>query len=136
MAIGIRDERIFFWERIWIRILILNLKFFESECYSNIQTFLEIWIFFQISNNIRIWKISDLRLIFGFGFVPKKRFVHLYYLFFYSCGSRIPTGWPGFLVLKQGTVNWLFLGVFLMFLACLDHKWWAQFHLGILGPQE
>ena len=20
-----------------------------------------------------------------------------------------------------------------MFLACLDHKWWAQFHLGILG---
>ena len=25
------------------------------------------------------------------------------------------------------------LGVSLMFLACLDHKWWAQFHLGILG---
>ena len=40
------------------------------------------------------------------------------------------------LVLKQGAVNQLFLGVFLMFLACLDHKWWAQFHLGILGPQE
>ena len=47
-----------------------------------------------------------------------------------------PTGWQGCLVLKQGTVNWLFLGVFLMFLACLDHKWWAQFHSGILGPKE
>ena len=46
------------------------------------------------------------------------------------------TGWPGWLVLRQGAVNQLFLGVFLMFLACLDHKWWAQFHLGILGPQE
>ena len=40
------------------------------------------------------------------------------------------------LVLKQGAVNQLFLGVFLMFLACLDHARWAQFHLGILGPQE
>ena len=47
-----------------------------------------------------------------------------------------PTGWPGCLVLKQGAVNQLFLEVFLMFLACLDHKWWAEFHLGILGPQE
>ena len=46
------------------------------------------------------------------------------------------TGWPGCLVLKQGTVNWLFLGVFLMFLSCLDHARWAKFHLGILGPQE
>ena len=46
------------------------------------------------------------------------------------------TGWPGCLVLKQGSVYQLFLGVSLMFLACLDHKWWAQFHLGILGPQE
>ena len=27
-------------------------------------------------------------------------------------------------------------GVFLMFLACLDHARWAEFHLGILGPQE
>ena len=43
------------------------------------------------------------------------------------------TGWPGWFVLRQGAVNQLFLGVFLMFLACLDHKWWAQFHLGILG---
>ena len=47
-----------------------------------------------------------------------------------------PTGWPGCLVLKQGAVNQLFLGVFLIFLACLDHSRWAQFHLGILGPQE
>ena len=46
------------------------------------------------------------------------------------------TGWPGCLVLKQGAVNQLFLGVFLMFLACLDHARWAEFHLGILGPQE
>ena len=43
------------------------------------------------------------------------------------------TGWPGCLFLKQGAVNQLFLEVSLMFLACLDHKWWAQFHLGILG---
>ena len=49
---------------------------------------------------------------------------------------HLSTGWPGCLVLKQGAVNQLFLGVFLMFLACLDHAWWAQFHLGILGPQE
>ena len=48
----------------------------------------------------------------------------------------ISTGWPGCLVLKQGAVNQLFLGVFLMFLACLDHARWAKFHLGILGPQE
>ena len=46
------------------------------------------------------------------------------------------TGWPGCLVLKQGAVNQLILGVFLMFLACLDHARWAKFHLGILGPQE
>ena len=46
------------------------------------------------------------------------------------------TGWPGCLVLKQGAVDQLFLGVFLMFLACLDHARWAKFHLGILGPQE
>ena len=46
------------------------------------------------------------------------------------------TGWPGYLVLKQGTINWLFMGVFLMFLSCLDHARWAKFHLGILGPQE
>ena len=42
------------------------------------------------------------------------------------------TGWPGCLVLKQGAVNQLFLEVFLMFLACMDHKSWAEFHLGIL----
>ena len=46
------------------------------------------------------------------------------------------TGCPVYLVLKQGAVNQLFLEVFLMFLACLDHARWAQFHLGILGPQE
>ena len=46
------------------------------------------------------------------------------------------TGWPGCLVLKQGAVNQLFLRVFMMFLACLDHAWWAKFHLGILGPQK
>ena len=46
------------------------------------------------------------------------------------------TGWPGCLVLKQGSVYQLFLGVFLMFLACSDHARWAKFHLGILGPQE
>ena len=46
------------------------------------------------------------------------------------------TGWPGCLVLRQGAVNQLFFGVFLMFLACLDHARWAQFHSGILGPQE
>ena len=54
----------------------------------------------------------------------------------YASETRQTTGWPGCLVLKQGAVNQLFLGVFLMFLACLDHAWWAQFHLGILGPQE
>ena len=48
----------------------------------------------------------------------------------------LSTGCPVCLVLKQGAVNQIFLEVFLMFLACLDHKWWAQFHLGILGPQE
>ena len=47
-------------------------------------------------------------------------------------GKSVTTGGSGCLVLKQGSVNQLFLGVFLMFLACLDHKWWAQFHLGIL----
>ena len=52
-----------------------------------------------------------------------------------SC-NKVSTGCPVCLVLKQGAVNQLFLEVFLMFLACLDHKWWAQFHLGILGPQE
>ena len=46
------------------------------------------------------------------------------------------TGCPVCLVLKQGAVNQLFLEVFLIFLACLDHARWAQFHLGILGPQE
>ena len=46
------------------------------------------------------------------------------------------SGCPVCLVLKQGAVNQIFLEVFLMFLACLDHEWWAQFHLGILGPQE
>ena len=50
--------------------------------------------------------------------------------------SKLTTGCPVCLVLKQGAVNQLFLEVSLMFLACLDHKWWAQFHLGILGPQE
>ena len=39
----------------------------------------------------------------------------------------------GLSVLKQWAVNQLFLEISLMFLACLDHKWWAQFHLGILG---
>ena len=48
----------------------------------------------------------------------------------------VSTGWPGCLVLKQGAVNQLFLGVFLMFLACLNHARWAEFHLGILGSQE
>ena len=52
------------------------------------------------------------------------------------CVATVCTGWPGCLVLRQGAVNQLFFGVFLMFLACLDHAWWAQFHLGILGPQE
>ena len=58
---------------------------------------------------------------------------------YFSFGRGMPvlsTGCPVCLVLKQGAVNQLFLEVFLMFLACLDHKWWAQFHLGILGPQE
>ena len=50
--------------------------------------------------------------------------------------TQLSTGWPGCLVLKQGAVNQLFLGVFLMFLACLDHARWAKFHLGILGLQE
>ena len=44
------------------------------------------------------------------------------------------TGWPVCNDLKQGSVNQVFWGVFLMFWACLDHKWWAKFHLGILGP--
>ena len=46
------------------------------------------------------------------------------------------TGCPVCLVLKQGAVTQLFFEVFLMFLACLDHARWAEFHLGILGPQE
>ena len=46
------------------------------------------------------------------------------------------TGCPVCLVLRQGAVNQLFLEVSLMFLACLDHARWAEFHLGILGPQE
>ena len=46
------------------------------------------------------------------------------------------TGCPVCLVLKQKTLNQLFLEVSLMFLACLDHARWAEFHLGILGPQE
>ena len=50
--------------------------------------------------------------------------------------TYLSTGCPVCLVLKQGAVNQLFLGVFLIFLACLDHSRWAQFHLGILGPQE
>ena len=50
--------------------------------------------------------------------------------------GNMSTGWPGCLVLEQGAVNQLFLGVFLMFLGCLDHARWAKFHLGILGPQE
>ena len=37
---------------------------------------------------------------------------------------------------EAGSVYQLFLGFFLMFLACLDHARWAKFHLGILGPQE
>ena len=49
---------------------------------------------------------------------------------------RISTGCPVCLVLKQGAVNQLFFEVFLMFLACLDYASWAQFHLGILEPQE
>ena len=53
-----------------------------------------------------------------------------------SSRNDLSTGWPGCLVLRQGAVNQLFLGVFLMFLACLDHARWAQFHSGILGPQE
>ena len=38
-----------------------------------------IRIFLKISNNIRIriQKFSYIRIIFGFGFVPKKRFDHL-----------------------------------------------------------
>ena len=36
---------------------------------------------FKISNNIRIRirKFSDLQIIFGFGFVKKKRFDHLWF---------------------------------------------------------
>ena len=47
--------------------------------------------------------------------------------------TKESTGCPVCLVLKQGAVNELFLEVFLMFLACLDHARWAKFHLGILG---
>ena len=35
-------------------------------------------------------------------------------------------------VATQGAVTQLFFKVFLMFLACLDHARWAEFHLGIL----
>ena len=58
--------------------------------------------------------------------------------FFGPCmvGAISFTGCPVCLVLRQGAVNQLFLEVFLMFLACLDHAWWAKFHLGILGPQK
>ena len=54
------------------------------------------------------------------------------------CGvySVLSTGCPVCLVLEQGAVNQLFFEVFLMFLACLGHARWAEFHLGILGPQE
>ena len=57
-------------------------------------------------------------------------------LLLHRCPNFTSTGWPGCLVLKQGSVYQLFLGVFLMFIACLDHATWAKFHLGILGPQE
>ena len=72
-----KDERIFFWERIRIQILIVNLKFFKSEYYSRFEKRFKSLKRFEYSNNIRIQKISDLKLIFGSKFVPKKRFVHL-----------------------------------------------------------
>ena len=47
--------------------------------------------------------------------------------------TKVSTGWPVCNDLQQGSVNQVFRGVFLMFWACLDHKWWAKFHLGIRG---
>ena len=39
-------------------------------------------------------------------------------------------------VLSQGAVNQLFLGVFLMFLAVFHSKIWAQFHFGTFKPYK
>ena len=39
-------------------------------------------------------------------------------------------------VLSQGAVNQVFLGVFLMFLAVFHSKIWAQFHFGTFKPYK
>ena len=39
-------------------------------------------------------------------------------------------------VLSQGAVNKVFLGVFLMFLAFFHSKIWAQFHFGTFKPYK
>ena len=39
-------------------------------------------------------------------------------------------------VLSQGAVNKVFLGVFLMFLAFFHSKIWAKFHFGTFKPYD
>ena len=39
-------------------------------------------------------------------------------------------------VLSQGAVNKVFLGVFLMFLAYFHSKIWAKFHFGTFEPNK
>ena len=39
-------------------------------------------------------------------------------------------------VLSQGAVNQVFLGVFLMFLAVFHSKIWAKFHFGTFKPYD
>ena len=53
-----------------------------------------------------------------------------------SSHRHLSTGRPVCLDMKQGAINQLFLRLFLMFWTSLNHGKWANFHSGILGPQE
>ena len=48
----------------------------------------------------------------------------------------IDTGSFSKVVLSQGAVNQVFLGVFLMFLAFFHSKIWAKFHFGTFKPYD
>ena len=51
-------------------------------------------------------------------------------------GMEISTVSFSKVVLSQGAVNQVFLGVFLMFLAFFHSKIWAQFHFGTFKPYK
>ena len=55
---------------------------------------------------------------------------------FYGPQSNIHTVSFSKVVLSQGAVNQVFLGVFLMFLAVFHSKIWAQFHFGTFKPYK